>query len=501
MKINLLLFFVISILFSNCANDHKKKEKNIKSTKETGSLIATTNDDQASIQIEHVHSDNFPLKLSHNVNTAASEYYPSISPDGKTLFFTGMDRTGFFDIKLNFTKTKNNGGEDIFYSKNENGLWSEANIFKVLSTNYHEAVNQSFNNGDLLVTGNYIENMGPTNTSNGSATTDLFLAKKNNSFKLYHFEEPVNSIYSEADGFLNNDQTVLLFVSDRPGHIGNYHKKGWLWNDSYWGNTDIYVTLKNGDSWSVPKNLGNKINTQFTERTPWLSKDGLTLFMSSNGYKKDKKDLDIYFFKRENVRDWNNWKGPFEYENMNSNNDDWGYNQDEDGIAYFARGIKLDFVPTKRGRDGTGFVFENNFRSGYTVLGAQSGSFKSEEQTDIFFINNRNIALTLPDILFEVDSYKLKSGSQQIKNKLLDFISINVPNKIKINGYTDNSGSETHNQSLSLNRANSVKQLLIEAGVKEEIIECKGYGSQNPIASNTKSIEKAKNRRVEILIY
>jgi outer membrane protein OmpA-like peptidoglycan-associated protein len=349
-----------------------------------------------------------------------------------------------------------------------------------------------------MITGNYRENMGPDDNDRGAATTDLFLAQKNKNYQLFHFEEPINSIFSELDGFMTMDGKTMLFASDRPGHMGKYHKKGWLWNDSYWGNTDIYVSFKEGQSWSVPKNIGNKINTDYSERTPWLSFDELTLFVSSNGYRDGKKDLDIYFFTRKNKNEWNAWEGPFEITNLNGNTDEWGYQEDKMGNGFFARALKLGFVPTKKGKDGTGFVFENNFRSGYEVRGLQSGSFQKDEQTDIFMINSKNVAFTLPDILFDVDSYKLNAKINEYKDEILDYIKINEPQKITIIGYTDSDGSNEHNITLSLNRANSVKNFIKNEITDIEIVTL-GKGKENPVAPNDSKEGKQKNRRVEIV--
>ncbi len=497
------LFCCLLVLTSfSCKNKPSKKNKNKTDTnnieESNNKKNRPSNNDSARvIKIDAI--EKFAYKISHSVNTSTSEYYPVISKDGNTLFFTGMDRSGFFDYKIDFTKTKNNGGEDIFISKKVNGTWEDARDLKQLNTNAHEAVTGVLPNGDLLITGNYPENMGPRNTNNGSATTDIFLAKKGNNFSFFHFDEPVNSIFCESDAFMTDDMNTMLFVSDRPGHIGDYHKKGWLWNESYWGNTDVYVTFKNGDSWTNPKNLGNVINTKFTERTPWLSNDGLTLFLSSNGYNESKKDLDIYYFKRTSINDWDHWDGPYEIKSLNTNGDEFGYKQDKEGNGYFARSTKLDFVPTKRGRDGTGFVFENNFRSGYTVLGQQSGSFKNDEQTDIFFVNQSSSAITLPDLLFSVDSYQIAANKSKIQSNLVDFIKINNPKSLIINGYTDSDGNDAHNLELSKNRANAIKELLVAGGISMPI-EINGFGKQSPIAPNTSKESKSKNRRVEIIL-
>jgi len=485
-----LFIFTIFLFFSCNAIDTEKPNNTIISEN-------TPKKSANNIEIIQNNLNVKPIKFSHAINTSASEYYPTISPDGTKIIFTGMDRTGYFDYKILFNKSRNNGGEDIFFSNLENGNWQDSRDLRILNTNGHESVNQLFENGDLLITGNYLENLGPTKTDNGANTTDIFLARSNQNFNLTHFDEPVNSIFNEADANMTKDRNTILFVSDRPGHIGDYHKKGWLWNESYWGNTDIYVSTNNGDAWSNPINLGSKINTPYTERTPWLSSDGLTLYIASNGYNTDRKDLNIYYFKRTNKEDWEHWEGPFEITGLNGQTDDWGYQEDLNGVVYFSRANKLDYVPTKRGKDGTGFIFENNYRAGYAVYGQQSGSFKTAEQTDIYFYNNKNIALTIPDLLFEVDSYKLKLNNDYIE-KIIDFININNPQKLIIIGYTDSDGTDKHNLELSMNRALEIKSLLIDKNIKANI-EAIGKGKDNPIAPNENAQGKSKNRRVEII--
>jgi outer membrane protein OmpA-like peptidoglycan-associated protein len=447
--------------------------------------------------IKIIKRDIRPVRILHNVNTSNSDYHPGISPDGKTLYFTGMDRSGYFDNKIDFTKTKNAGGEDVFVSVFSNGVWQDAQSLKLVNTNGHEAITQSLPNGDILVSGNYPENMGPDNNDNGSNTSDLFIARKNKNYQLYHFDEPVNSIFTELDGYLAKNEKYIIFSSDRPHPQTKYHKKGWLWNDSYWGNTDIYVSLKEGDGWSAPIRLGNGINTDFAERTPWLSFDELTLFVSSNGYKTNRKDMNIYFFTRTNKNDWNKWDGPYEVSGLNGATDDWGYQEDIFGNGFFARAVKLGYTPTKKAKDGTGFVFETNFRSGYKIYGLQSGSFQKDEQTDIYTVNRDNVAITLPDILFDVDSYKLNKGFYDLQESILDCIKINNPGKIRIVGHTDSDGSDSHNQTLSLNRAIALKSFF-EEYLSDKVIITEGKGSSKPIASNADKSGKQKNRRVEI---
>ena len=71
--------------------------------------------------------------------------------------------------------------------------------------------------------------------------------------------------------------------------------------------------------------------------------------------------------------------------------------------------------------------------------------------------------------------------------------------KISITGYTDSKGTKEYNKELSLRRAESVEEKLIELGLPpEKIIETKGKGDSNPIASNDTEEGRTANRRIEI---
>jgi hypothetical protein len=243
------------------------------------------NDDTKKTKTSYqIKNQSIITRASHHINTSSDEYLPIKNELGTIIFFTAMDRTGFFDFKIDFTKAKNSGGEDIFSSELKNGVWTDARPVTLLNTNSHESVSHVNNKGDLLITGNYPENIGPTNDNEtGSNTTDIFIAEKNKQgYQIKHIPEPINSIYNEFDGITDDNMDIIIFSSDRSGNIGQYHKKGWSWNNNKWGNSDIYVSIKKDYEWQIPINLGNKVNTSGAERSPWLSQDGLTLFISSN---------------------------------------------------------------------------------------------------------------------------------------------------------------------------------------------------------------------------
>jgi outer membrane protein OmpA-like peptidoglycan-associated protein len=500
----LIYFILILLLLQSCGNNSSRKNKASSSDLNTNEISESESQNESENSSSNIKSNldlkRQLIKLSHHVNSAANEYLPVLSADEKKLYFSAMDRTGFFDFKVDFTKQKSSGGEDVFMSEFKDGIWMDARPINNLNTNSHEVISQILINNDLLLTANYTEKLGPRSSNNGTETTDLFLAKKNktNQFQIIHFPEPVNSIFDEADGLISDDESFILFVSDRPGHIGEYHKKGWKWNSSFWGNTDVYISLKEGDFWSVPVNLGKVVNTSGAERTPWLSNDGLTLYLSSNGHNGTNYDLDVYAFKRKDKNNWFEWEGPIAITDANSDKDDWGYKETKNGNAYFARAIPLGFKPTQGGSAGDGGIRETNFRTGYEIVGQQIASLNAENTTDIYFLKQSNEPIfALPDVFFDINSASLKSNMLKVLDRLIDLIKQNKNYKIEIKGFTDDVGKDDYNLNLSQKRSESVKEYLIKNNISN-LVTAKGYGENNPKYDNTDVGKKAKNRRVEI---
>lgn len=171
LEINIFLFLFVLI---GCGGNQTNKEVN---NEVSHSSVDSVDSNKRIIQLSALSSDitRQKIKLGHSINTASNEYLPIISADGKALYFSAMDRTGFFDFKLDFTKEKSAGGEDIFVSNLKEGIWNDARPITELNTNGHEVVTQVFNNGDLLITGNYPEKLGvKKNNDPGVQTTDLF---------------------------------------------------------------------------------------------------------------------------------------------------------------------------------------------------------------------------------------------------------------------------------------------------------------------------------------
>lgn len=109
-------------------------------------------------------------------------------------------------------------------------------------------------------------------------------------------------------------------------------------------------------------------------------------------------------------------------------------------------------------------------------------------------------SVELDKIFFDVDKSELLLTSIFELNNLLKFLNENTNLKVEISGHTDNSGNESHNLTLSNDRAKSVADYLIMNGISKKRISSVGYGGQKPIIDNSTEENRQINRRVEFKI-
>jgi outer membrane protein OmpA-like peptidoglycan-associated protein len=90
--------------------------------------------------------------------------------------------------------------------------------------------------------------------------------------------------------------------------------------------------------------------------------------------------------------------------------------------------------------------------------------------------------------------------SNAFLNNIVKILNENPDLKAKIEGHTDNAGDDAKNMTLSANRAEAVKTYLVNKGISADRITTEGFGETMPIADNTTSAGRTKNRRVEIKV-
>lgn len=211
--------------------------------------------------------------LGMNINSAFDDYSPTLSEDGKTLYFTSR-------------RADNKGGgvnpddqryfEDVYVSiwNEETKSWSEASnseeIVKRINTKGFDAVTHVTTDGKNLYLS--INTMAMEKPKPKTKHTDIFVCKKNNRGTWNSpksIGKPINSIWFDALASLTADGNTMYFISERKGGQGS---------------GDIWVSRKEGKAWGKPTNLGPGINTKGQETTVYVTPDEKYLFFSSTGH-------------------------------------------------------------------------------------------------------------------------------------------------------------------------------------------------------------------------
>jgi OOP family OmpA-OmpF porin len=105
--------------------------------------------------------------------------------------------------------------------------------------------------------------------------------------------------------------------------------------------------------------------------------------------------------------------------------------------------------------------------------------------------------MVLPGIEFGFDSADILPQSEQPLRIALQILRDNADANVEIGGHTDNQGASRYNMRLSLARANSVRDWLVDHGIDRARMSTRGYGASTPTASNDTDEGRARNRRIE----
>ncbi|HJY63552.1 MAG TPA: OmpA family protein [Ignavibacteria bacterium] len=500
------------------------------------------------IELLRAPAQNLEVVNIETVNSKKGDYFPVISIDGKTMYFTVSDGK--------------KGGEDIYYSQLIASTWIvPKNLGSPFNTKENDAINSVSADGNTLVLfGSYKGFIGGGDNFYAEKT-----AKGWGDIKV--FPKPINSQYWDCDGFLTADGKAFLFTSDRKGSVGEFVKGGQFYHGEYEGNTDIWVSFKTESGWDKPANLGNIINTPFAERSPFLHPDGKTLYFSSDGH-YGLGSLDVFKSVRLSDTSWTEWSEPVNLgKEVNTAGYDVAYKITTDGeYAFFSSdreggkgsydiySIKLppEAKPEKNVITITGKVTDEKLvpleaylkwsdlslnksigelrsdpETGNYIITIPNGSLYSyfAEKSGYYSVSNtidlstentykelvvdiimnsivslEDKSIKLNNIYFDFDKYDLKQESFTELERVYKFLTDNPSVIIELSAHTDAQGSDDYNLQLSQKRAESVVNYLISKGIEPGRLIAKGYGEQMPVADNGTEEGRAENRRVEMRI-
>ena len=262
--------------------------------------------------------------LGEKVNSKGDEFGPIISPNRSTqLYFSAIKEGNTGGARDQNTRPDESYGQhlsDMFSTRLAGGQWQAPQaLHYLLNTPQHEQLIGFSSHGNVLL---YFKGWS---WENGEIFADTFQQDAQRSLKTTPFIGPALGSTGEQSLFLHND-TLLIFASRKPGGYGGL---------------DLYKSrLKNG-RWSTPKNLGPSINSSFDETTPFLSRNGTTLYFSTNDSQKSIGGLDVV--RSVYLEEAQKWSEP---ENLgfpvNSPADDAHFILANDGFTAFYSSAKKD---------------------------------------------------------------------------------------------------------------------------------------------------------------
>jgi outer membrane protein OmpA-like peptidoglycan-associated protein len=254
------------------------------------------------------------------VNTReGGEYSPVITANNKYLYFCGNKRAD------------NIGLEDIFVSEWRNGEWAKPTLLPDLSNpKTNEAVLSMSVDGTKMLFFREGVIYYSEKTTHGW-TPGISVSKEIN-----------NAIWS-ADAMITADGNAIIFASVRKHDGLNFFTEQnaslGLYHGSIHHQSDIYVSLRTPQgTWGKPINLGNTINTIYTDRSPYLHTDMKTLYFSSDGH-GGLGNLDVYKSTRLADTCWDCWTTPVNLgKEINNSEENWGYRIAPDGETFYFAG-------------------------------------------------------------------------------------------------------------------------------------------------------------------
>lgn len=275
-------------------------------------------------QYQYRTSTTYVENLGRQVNTNDDEFGPVLSPNySDRLYFTSA-RSGSMGGKRNRQGTPDERAGQFFYdmyvSSITNGAWGNVQPMPYqLNSPRHEQLLDFNKDGSALI---YFKGMA---MDRGDMIVDTFRQMEARILSSDPFISPINTQDGDCCPFFYND-TLIIFASRRPGGYGG---------------SDLYrISYKNG-RWTIPQNLGSDINTPYDETTPFLARDGKTLYFSSNYPEWSIGGQDI--FRTEFVPSINRWIDP---QNIgmpiNSAADDAYFRLANDGFTGFFSSARKD---------------------------------------------------------------------------------------------------------------------------------------------------------------
>ncbi len=471
------------------------------------------------------------LNMGASVNSRQADYGPTLSINNNSLLFTSQRN----EVRRSLQTSAN---EDLFISKREGPVWSEAQPLKGINTQYNEGSACLSKDGKTLY-------FARCDAPECLGSCDIFvttLQADSTWGNIRNLGSTVNSLSWDSHPALSHTEDTLFFASDRIGGFGL---------------SDIYFTYKTKNGgWSPAQNLGPMVNTRNNEVSPFYHPRFNILYFSSNGQLYNFGEFDIYksyldkgiWNEPVNIGPLVNGRGSEFYFTIDSESKDLFYarsaNRDLNMQDLYSFPLPMEAQPGSRTTvkgSLTDSLTGKPFRGIVSIIDLDDGIevapkfLKPDGSFEFDLINNNNYLLVIQgddffrieemfylngpmelnkttepiaskvkfaSIEFENGKYDLRTEMYGDLNKIVNFMYDNPDFRLKIAGHTDSEGAAEFNLSLSKTRAKNIRDyIVIFGGVEEFRVEFEGYGSSQPIVEEKTEEDKTLNRRVEFEIF
>jgi hypothetical protein len=468
------------------------------------------------------------------------DYGPALNLSSNILIFTKRKK------EITETKLSYRENEELYYTKNYDGFWDEAQPFSnVINSHCNEGSACLSKDGKTLYFARCKVTEYQYDCRDCLGSCDIYVSKlESDSTWSYpkNLGPMVNTTSWDSHPTLSHNEDTLYFSSDRLGGFGL---------------ADIYFTYKDAKGeWVPAQNLGPIINTRENEVSPFYHPKYNILYYSSKGQVLNFGDFDIYKSYKvdgkwqdpRNIGPLVNGRGSEYYFTIDGNSKDLFYAKSEEtditnldlysfplpmeaqplATTKFKGSLKdsltgesfkgivsvidlnngIEVAPKYIRPDGT-YEFDLIDNNDYLLVIQGEDFFRIEEK---FHLNgDTTMDMETPSLKYNkwrFNTLEFENGRADILpemqtdlDKVVNFLVDHPTFKLKISGHTDSDGNPDSNLKLSQRRADSIKKYITEKGsIETSRIEAVGYGDQKPIINESTTEAKKINRRVEFEI-
>lgn len=451
----------------------------------------------------------FPDEMEGDINDAFQAGSITLTPNGQYVIFAAYEHDEY-----------SYGRTDLYSARKSFGEWTDIqNLGDNVNSEYWDSQPTMTSDGRTL----YFVSDRP----GGKGGLDIYVSQRNKEGswgKAVNAGSVINTNNDEMAPVMQVDNRTMTFASNKSGGKGGY---------------DIYNTKISGNSFSTPKNIGSPINSAYDDFFLHNVANSKKIYFSSNR-SGGTGEIDLYMAipykasgKKKDVINLSDRE--FEIKSYDGNvvYDNYDYTYVEGDPVYIVDGVVYDQISNEpigteiivtdlrtgqkygdfRSDDITGEYYVvlqpgrdysiTAQKDGYLFLSEiyeLSKKTKGDEVKNDMFLSPIEGGHTRLLIFFDFDKFDLKDQSIPELERVIEFLRRYPEVRIVIEGHTDDVGGADYNDKLSMDRANAVRNYLINGGIDGGRVQTEGFGKTKPLIKGTSDSARAKNRRVEMRI-